>query len=67
MCLSDTLDFVAIHCSIHVLQLKGAGFLLLFFLQIVGDQVENALDTRAFNTITFCIVRMSYMAKYDFV
>ena len=43
VCISDNLDLVAIHCSIHVLHLGGASFLLLFFLQIVGDQVENAL------------------------
>ena len=43
VCISDNLDFVAIHYSIHVLDLGGASFLLLFLLQIVGDQVENAL------------------------
>ena len=42
VCISDNLDFVAIRCSIHVLHLGGATFLLLFFLQIVGDQLENA-------------------------
>ena len=43
VCISNNLDFVAIHCSIHVMHLGGASFLLLLFLQIVGDQVENAL------------------------
>ena len=44
VCISINLDFVAIHCSIHVLHLGGASFLQLFFLLIVGDQVENALS-----------------------
>ena len=37
VCISDNLDFVAIYCSIHVLHLGGASFLLLFFLQIAVD------------------------------
>ena len=43
VCISNNLEFVAIHYSIHVLHLGGASFLLLFFLEIVGDKVENAL------------------------
>ena len=43
VCIIDNLDFVAIHYSIHVLHLGGVSFMLLFFLQIVGDQVEKAL------------------------
>ena len=30
VCISNNLDFVAIHCSIHVLHLGGASFLQLF-------------------------------------
>ena len=43
VCIIDNLDFVAIHCSIHVLHLGGVSFLLLFFYCFFTDQVENAL------------------------
>ena len=73
LCISDNLDFVAIQCSIYVLHLGGASFLLLCFLQIVGlgrssgKCLALCMNTMASNTITFCIVSISYLAKYDFV
>ena len=66
VCISDNLDFVAIHCSIHVLHLGGASF-LTDRGRSSGKCLALCMNTRAFNTITFCIVRISYLAKYDFV